>query len=120
MGSETVTLRGPDRTRPTGTSRTSPASSPSAPGDSCAVRGVVTRVGADVTGEPTTSPRRRESRNFYFQCIACARNQVRRVGAAGRLVHCKHCNQLNPGPGVLRSVFGNWLPRSAPELERSA
>ena len=74
-------------------------------------------VRADVEGKPA---RRRTSRDYYFQCIRCERNQVRRVGAAGESVSCKHCGQLNPGPGFLRRIFGNWLPRSVPELVRSA
>jgi hypothetical protein len=55
--------------------------------------------------------------HFYFspRCLFCNKNNGRRNSKKGRYWKCRHCGEINPGPGMLKAMVGRFTqpPASA-------
>lgn len=47
---------------------------------------------------------------MYFapRCLFCDKNNGRRHTRRGRTWQCKHCGEMNPGPGMLKAIVGRF------------
>jgi hypothetical protein len=47
---------------------------------------------------------------MYFspRCLFCDKNNSRRHTRRGQTWKCKHCGEMNPGPGMLKAIVGRF------------
>lgn len=61
---------------------------------------------------------------MYFspRCLFCDKNNGRRHTRRGRTWQCKHCGEMNPGPGMLKAIVGRFTtpPADAKHLNGAA